>query len=47
MDTARTYSDDVAERAAAIGVSPDGRAGTVAAKSGLPEAASGWSATAT
>ena len=26
VDTARKYSDEVAERAAAIGVSPDGRA---------------------
>ena len=30
VDTARKYSDTVAERAAALGVSPDGRAATVA-----------------
>ncbi|WP_055585329.1 Dps family protein [Peterkaempfera griseoplana] len=40
--TARTYSDTVAERAAAIGVSPDGRAGTVAKTSGLPDFPAGW-----
>jgi starvation-inducible DNA-binding protein len=40
--TARTYSDTVAERAAAIGVSPDGRADTVAKTSGLPDFSGGW-----
>ncbi|GGO91570.1 Dps family protein [Wenjunlia tyrosinilytica] len=40
--TARTYSDTVAERAAALGVPPDGRAETVAKTSGLPSAANGW-----
>ncbi|MGW4381456.1 Dps family protein [Kitasatospora sp. NPDC004531] len=40
--TAREFSDQVAERAAAIGVSPDGRAGTVAKTSGLPEFPAGW-----
>ena len=32
VDTARKYSDQVAERAAAIGVSPDGRAATITAR---------------
>ncbi|GJF28939.1 DNA starvation/stationary phase protection protein [Kitasatospora sp. NE20-6] len=32
---ARLHADTVAERAAAIGVSPDGRAGTVAGSSGI------------
>ncbi|WP_033259693.1 MULTISPECIES: DNA starvation/stationary phase protection protein [Kitasatospora] len=41
--TARDYADQVAERAAAIGVSPDGRAATVAA-GGLPGAPAGWQA---
>ena len=39
---AREYTDQVAERASAIGVSPDGRAGTVAKHSGVPEFAIGW-----
>ncbi|WP_252445902.1 Dps family protein [Pseudonocardia humida] len=42
VETARTYSDKVAERLAAIGVSPDGRARTVSAASGVPEFAGGW-----
>ena len=42
VDTARKYSDEVAERAAALGVSPDGRAATVAADSHVPEFPSGW-----
>ncbi|MFD0317644.1 Dps family protein [Streptomyces flavalbus] len=42
VDTARTHSDTVAERAAALGVSPDGRASTVAADSGIGAVASGW-----
>lgn len=37
VTTARTYADTVAERAAAVGVSPDGRASTVAKTSGLPD----------
>ncbi|GAA4911493.1 starvation-inducible DNA-binding protein [Actinomycetospora succinea] len=41
-DLARTYSDEVAERAAALGVSPDGRAETVAKSSGLPTTDEGW-----
>ncbi|PWI15323.1 DNA starvation/stationary phase protection protein [Streptomyces sp. Act143] len=42
VTTAREYADTVAERAAALGVSPDGRAGTIAATSGLPSIAAGW-----
>ena len=42
VDTARKYTDDVAERMAAIGVSPDGRAATVAEKSAVPPFESGW-----
>jgi starvation-inducible DNA-binding protein len=39
---ARKHTDVVAERAAAIGVSPDGRAKTVANESTLPDLGSGW-----
>lgn len=39
---ARDHADTVAERAAALGVSPDGRAGTIAATSGVPAFPSGW-----
>ena len=42
VDTVRLFSDTVAERAAAIGVSPDGRAGTVSAGSLVPEHPEGW-----
>ncbi|SCE96862.1 starvation-inducible DNA-binding protein [Micromonospora haikouensis] len=35
-DLARRYADEVAERAAAVGLNPDGRAATVAAQSTLP-----------
>ena len=42
VDTARQYADTAAERAAAIGVSPDGRTGTVARTTGLPEFPAGW-----
>ncbi|MEJ2886495.1 Dps family protein [Actinomycetospora aeridis] len=42
VDLARTYSDEVAERAATLGVSPDGRAETVAKSSGLPTTDEGW-----
>ncbi|MBO0847853.1 MAG: DNA starvation/stationary phase protection protein [Pseudonocardia sp.] len=42
VQTARSYTDAVAERAATIGVSPDGRAGTVAKSSSLPEFPNGW-----
>ncbi|MFE6359187.1 Dps family protein [Streptomyces sp. NPDC057806] len=39
---AREHADTVAERAAALGVSPDGRPETVAAALGLPGADEGW-----
>lgn len=42
VDLARGYADDVAERAATLGVSPDGRAATVAKTSGLPAFDEGW-----
>ncbi|SFT03005.1 Dps family protein [Saccharopolyspora flava] len=42
VTAARGYADDVAERAVAIGVSPDGRAATVAKGSGLPEFPADW-----
>ncbi|MFD5426457.1 Dps family protein [Streptomyces sp. NPDC127084] len=40
--TARQHSDVVAERASAIGVSPDGRAGTVASSSAIGKAPEGY-----
>jgi starvation-inducible DNA-binding protein len=40
--TARQYADLVAERAAAIGVTPDGRARTVAAATSVPPVPDGW-----
>ena len=42
VTAARNYSDQVAERAVAIGVSVDGRAATVAKDSGLPEIRDNW-----
>lgn len=42
VTVARQYTDDVAERAAALGVSPDGRAVTVAGESGFPGTHAGW-----
>jgi starvation-inducible DNA-binding protein len=42
VTTARSYSDTVAERASAIGVSPDGRAVTVARTSGIDTVTDGW-----
>ncbi|WP_329036312.1 DNA starvation/stationary phase protection protein [Streptomyces sp. NBC_01725] len=42
VTTARSHSDTVAERAAAIGVTPDGRAATVAAQSAIGTVADGW-----
>ncbi|WP_331753446.1 DNA starvation/stationary phase protection protein [Streptomyces anthocyanicus] len=42
VTTARDYADQVAERAAALGVSPDGLAATVAATSGLPDFPAGY-----
>ncbi|NGN66122.1 DNA starvation/stationary phase protection protein [Streptomyces sp. A7024] len=40
--TARSYADTVAERAAAIGVPPDGRATTVADTAGMVAPKEGW-----
>ena len=40
--TARTYTDQVAERANAIGVSPNGKAKTVVESSGLADFPDGW-----
>ena len=40
--SARLFADVVAERAAAIGVNPDGRARTVADLTGVPELKAGW-----
>ncbi|GAB2897769.1 DNA starvation/stationary phase protection protein [Streptomyces deserti] len=40
--TARTHSDTVAERAAALGLPPDGRAATVAVGSGIGVTPEGW-----
>ncbi|MEV6009449.1 DNA starvation/stationary phase protection protein [Streptomyces sp. NPDC051976] len=42
VDTARLHSDTVAERASAIGVTPDGRPGTVASTSGIDTVTDGW-----
>ncbi|AXX27567.1 Non-specific DNA-binding protein Dps / Iron-binding ferritin-like antioxidant protein / Ferroxidase [Actinosynnema pretiosum subsp. pretiosum] len=42
VTTARTYADQVAERAAALGVTPNGKARTVAESSGVPEFPDGW-----
>jgi starvation-inducible DNA-binding protein len=42
VSTARSFADDVAERAATIGIAPDGRAATVAEGSGLPKFDSDW-----
>ncbi|MGK5532445.1 Dps family protein [Streptomyces sp. URMC 129] len=42
VETARNQSDTVAERAAALGLSPDGRASTVAATTGIAKVADGW-----
>jgi starvation-inducible DNA-binding protein len=42
VTTARTYTDEVAERAAALGISPNGKAKTVAAESGVPEFPDSW-----
>jgi starvation-inducible DNA-binding protein len=39
---ARAHADTVAERAAAIGVNPDGRAATVAALKGVDKVEPGW-----
>ncbi|AVH56134.1 MULTISPECIES: Dps family protein [Streptomyces] len=42
VDSARRYSDIVAERLSTLGVPPDGRAGTVAASSGIGATPEGW-----
>lgn len=42
VTTARGYTDTIAERSAAIGVSPDGRAATVSHDSGVPAFGPGW-----
>ncbi|TDD08147.1 DNA starvation/stationary phase protection protein [Saccharopolyspora terrae] len=42
VTSARGFADDVAERAVTIGVSPDGRASTVAKGSGLPDFPADW-----
>lgn len=39
---ARRFADDVAERTAALGATPDGRAATVADGSGVPDFSAGW-----
>lgn len=42
VSTARDYADTVAERAATLGVPPDGRAQTVAERNLLPTPKEGW-----
>ncbi|WNI18368.1 Dps family protein [Actinacidiphila sp. ITFR-21] len=42
VSAARTASDTIAERASALGISPDGRAGTVAKTSGIDTVTDGW-----
>ncbi|WP_116051186.1 Dps family protein [Amycolatopsis palatopharyngis] len=42
VSVARTYTDEVAERANAIGVSPNGKSKTVVESSGLPEYPDNW-----
>jgi len=42
VSTARQYVDEVAERANAIGVSPNGKAKTVVESSGLPDYPDNW-----
>jgi len=42
VTAARGFADDVAERAATLGVPPDGRAATVAEGSGVPGIDAGW-----
>jgi len=39
---ARTYTDEVAERASALGISPNGKARTVAETSGVPDFPENW-----
>ncbi|MFI6084646.1 Dps family protein [Streptomyces sp. NPDC051217] len=42
VSTARKHSDTVAERASALGVTPDGRAATVATQSAIANVPEGW-----
>lgn len=42
VTNARDFADNVAERAATIGISPDARATTVAEGSGIPKLEAGW-----
>jgi starvation-inducible DNA-binding protein len=42
VSAARQYVDDVAERANAIGVSPNGKAKTVVESSGIPDYPANW-----
>src|SRR3954453_16853101 len=42
VDTARKYSDQVAERTVASGVQADGRAARLAEKSRVPDSPEGW-----
>ncbi|MGW8379595.1 DNA starvation/stationary phase protection protein [Streptomyces sp. ODS28] len=42
VDTARGYSDTVAERASALGIAPDGRSATVASGSAIGPVKDGW-----
>jgi starvation-inducible DNA-binding protein len=42
VTAARQYTDDVAERANAIGISPNGKAKTVVESSGVPEYPDNW-----
>ncbi|WP_410637262.1 Dps family protein [Amycolatopsis sp. lyj-346] len=42
VNTARQYVDEVAERANAIGISPNGKAKTVVESSGLPDYPDNW-----
>ncbi len=42
VDVARQYTDEVAERANAIGVSPNGKAKTVVESSGIPAFPDNW-----
>jgi starvation-inducible DNA-binding protein len=42
VSAARQYTDDVAERANAIGVSPNGKAKVVVESSGIPEYPANW-----
>lgn len=42
VSTARTFSDTVAERSAALGLPPDGRPETIASAYTLPGSKSGW-----